>query len=92
MEVRVRNVIVLLELCVLKSQNGKMLYYELEVWSSSKGSWRRNRASLVGSWRITRACLVVSVGSVSACPLIVGPCVELLCCSISGSWDSNREK
>jgi hypothetical protein len=43
----------------------------------------------VGSWRLTRACLVVSVGSVSACPLIVGPSVELLCCSTSGSWDSN---
>jgi hypothetical protein len=23
--------------------------YELEVWLSSKGSWRRNHASLVGS-------------------------------------------
>jgi hypothetical protein len=50
--------------------------YELEVWSSSKGSRRRNRSILVLSWRLTRACLVVSVGSVSACPLIVGPSVE----------------
>jgi hypothetical protein len=27
--------------------------------------------------RFTRACLAVSVGSVLACPLIVGRCVEL---------------
>jgi hypothetical protein len=36
-----------------------------------------------------RACLVLSVGSVIAGPLVVGPSVELLCCSTSGSWDSN---
>jgi hypothetical protein len=63
--------------------------YELEVWLSSKGAWRRNRACLVGTWRLTRACLVVSVGSVFAGPLVVGPSVELLRCSTSGSWDSN---
>jgi hypothetical protein len=32
----------------------------------------------------------MSVGSVIAGPLVVGPSVELLCCSTSGSWDSNR--
>jgi hypothetical protein len=55
------------------------IHYELEVWLSSKGAWRRNLACLVGTWRLTRACLVVSVDSVFACPLVVGPCVELLC-------------
>jgi hypothetical protein len=43
----------------------------------------------VGSVFANRACLVLSVGSVIAGPLVVGPSVELLCCSTSGSWDSN---
>jgi hypothetical protein len=43
----------------------------------------------VGSVFANRACLVFSVGSVIAGPLVVGPSVELLCCSTSGSWDSN---
>jgi hypothetical protein len=45
----------------------------------------------VGSVFANRACLVLSVGSVIAGPLVVGPSVELLCCSTSGSWDSNSE-
>jgi hypothetical protein len=43
----------------------------------------------VGLVFANRACLVLSVGSVIAGPLVVGPSVELLCCSTSGSWDSN---
>jgi hypothetical protein len=31
-------------------------------------------------------CLVLSIGSVFAGSLVVGPSVELLCCSTSGSW------
>jgi hypothetical protein len=45
----------------------------------------------VGSVFANRACLVLSVGSVIAGPLVVGQSVELLCCSTSGSWDSNRD-
>jgi hypothetical protein len=38
----------------------------------------------VGSVFDNRACLVLSVGSVIAGPLVVGPSVELLCCSTPG--------
>jgi hypothetical protein len=55
------------------------------VYYSEEGAWRLYRAYLVGTCRLARACLIVSVGSVFAGPLVVGPSVELLCCSISGS-------
>jgi hypothetical protein len=55
----------------------------LEVWLSSKERGDGNVE--------THSCLFGRVGwlKVFACPLVVGPSVELLCCSPSGSWDSN---
>jgi hypothetical protein len=76
----------------------------LALWTSprdrslSSANYHFDRSLAIFGWRTkvkeqvdgTQSCLSgLSVGSVIAGPLVLGPSVELLCCSPSGSWDSN---